>query len=224
MTPPFRSAQLPPPAPVPERAQGLPMADGGVATERADAARNRMRLLEAAARLVAEHGAEHVTMEAVACAASVGKGTVFRRFGDRVGLMYALLDHSERAFQQAFLSGPPPLGPGAPPVERLEAFGVAAIRHTLTYMDVLLETDQDPNRRYSHPARLVRGTHIAVLLREAGVTGDLALLTENLLGCFEPPLVNHLRTVRGMPVERLEAGWRDLVDRTVRRGPSGCCP
>ncbi|MFV2121511.1 TetR family transcriptional regulator, partial [Streptomyces sp. Act-28] len=52
---------------------------------RADAARNRARLLEAAARLAAEQGAANLTMEAVACAAQVGKGTVFRRFGDRSG-------------------------------------------------------------------------------------------------------------------------------------------
>lgn len=62
--------------------QSLPMADG-VPHERADAARNRRRLLDAAQRLVAEQGADHVTMEAVAAAAEVGKGTVFRRFGDR---------------------------------------------------------------------------------------------------------------------------------------------
>ncbi|MFI1046284.1 hypothetical protein ACH4U3_10715 [Streptomyces griseoruber] len=40
--------------------------------ERADAARNRARLLEAAAGLVAEHGAEHVTMHEVAKAAGDG--------------------------------------------------------------------------------------------------------------------------------------------------------
>lgn len=61
------------------------------ATERADAARNRARLLEGAARLVVERGAEHVTMQEVAEVAGVGKGTFFRRFGDRDGLLLALL-------------------------------------------------------------------------------------------------------------------------------------
>ena len=64
---------------------------------RADAVRNRARLLEAAARLVAENGVEHVTMDAVARAASVGKGTVFRHFSERSGLLLALLDHAEQA-------------------------------------------------------------------------------------------------------------------------------
>jgi len=49
-----------------------------------------------------------MTMDAVASAAGVGKGTVFRRFGDRAGLTVALLDDYMLEFQDAFLSGPPP--------------------------------------------------------------------------------------------------------------------
>ena len=62
-------------------------------------------------------------MDDIAAAAGVGKGTVFRRFGSRAGLMMVLLDEDEKASQQAFLFGPPPLGPDAPPLERLLAFG-----------------------------------------------------------------------------------------------------
>ncbi|MDJ0110593.1 helix-turn-helix domain-containing protein, partial [Rhodococcus erythropolis] len=81
---------------------------GAVPVERGDAARNRVLLLDAAALLVAERGVDAVTMDAVACRAGVGKGTVFRRFGNRSGLMQALLDHTERELQQAFMFGPPP--------------------------------------------------------------------------------------------------------------------
>ena len=87
-------------------------------------------LLEAARRLIAERGADAVTMDDIAAAAGVGKGTVFRRFGSRAGLMMVLLDEDERVNQQAFLFGPPPLGPDAPPLDRLVAFGrdAAALR------------------------------------------------------------------------------------------------
>lgn len=216
MTPlPSSSAPVPPPAsPIPVT-RLLPLAGEGP-QERADAARNRVRLLEAASRLVAEQGAEHVTMEAVAAAASVGKGTVFRRFGDRVGLMRALLDHAEREYQEAFLLGPAPLGPGAPPVQRLEAFGVATVRHLLRYVDLYLEADQCSSRRYTAPARAVRVAHVAALLREAGVTGDVELLTEALLGYLDTALVNHLRTDRGIAEERIGTAWTDLVARVAR--------
>ena len=48
---------------------------------------------------------------------------MFRRFGTRAGIFRALLDEDERAFQQQVLSGPPPLGPGADPLDRLAAYG-----------------------------------------------------------------------------------------------------
>src|SRR4051794_16916552 len=90
--------------------------------ERADAARNRERVLGAAARLFATHGPDCVTMEAVAAEAGVGKGTVFRRFGDRAGLARAILSEPESKLQEAMIRGPAPLGPGAPPVQRLGPF------------------------------------------------------------------------------------------------------
>ena len=180
---------------------------------RADAARNRARLLDAAARLIAEHGAAGVTMEAVAAAANVGKGTVFRRFGDRTGLLTALLDHSERKFQAAFLTGPAPMGPGAPPVERLRAFGHALLRRTVDELDLQLAAEPDPVRRFSVPARQVLHGHVLLLLRQAVPDADCELLAHTLMGYLNPALVHHLTRQCGMPLGRLESGWSDLVDR-----------
>lgn len=206
-------------APVPTPLTALPTAALPMASvaepERADAARNRKRLLDAARTLVAEHGAEHVTMEAVAAAAQVGKGTVFRRFGDRVGLMVALLDHTERENQEAFMFGPPPLGPGAPPIERLTAFGHLRIRHALEHSDILLASEPAGPRRFSHPARGVILLHVAALLREAQVDCDIELMAESLLGYFEPARLAHLQGI-GVTLGRLDAGWTDLVRRVTR--------
>src|SRR3954454_19611643 len=82
--------------------------------ERADAARNRRRILAAAAALIEAHGVEHVSMEAIAASAGAAKGSLFRRLGDRSGLGMALLDERTREFQDARIRGEPPLGPGAP--------------------------------------------------------------------------------------------------------------
>src|SRR4051794_41546139 len=96
---------------------------GEAAPERRDAARNREALLVAAEELIDHCGIDGVTMDALAAKAGVGKGTVFRRFGSREGLMAALLNFSETEWQASGISRPPPLGPGAPPMERLLAFG-----------------------------------------------------------------------------------------------------
>ena len=107
--------------------------------ERADARRNRLRVLEAADRLFTEHGVKNVSLDAIAAEAGVGKGTVFRRFGDRAGLAVALLDEREQELQAKILTGPPPLGPGAPAVDRVAAFLTAYLdlldRHVELFMD-----------------------------------------------------------------------------------------
>jgi AcrR family transcriptional regulator len=58
---------------------------------RADAERNRTRLLEAARELFAERGLE-VTMDEIAHHAGVGVGTAYRRFGSRDELIGALFE------------------------------------------------------------------------------------------------------------------------------------
>ncbi|MDX2846330.1 TetR/AcrR family transcriptional regulator, partial [Streptomyces ipomoeae] len=201
--------ESPPPFPAPQDLEPL---DGliDLATTpadqprlRADAARNRTRLLEVAARLADECGAANLTMEAVANAAEVGKGTVFRRFGDRFGLLVALLDHHERELQAAFLTGPPPLGPDAPPAERLRAFGAAVIRHEYAHRDLYLAARADASRRHTSPAELLRLNHLCMLLRLAEAKGDIELLARTLLGYLDIGLVDHLVSRRGMSLERL---------------------
>ena len=88
----------------------------GRSRERSDAARNRELILAAARRLFEEEGPAAVSMDRVAEEAGVGKGTLYRRFGDRSGLALALLDARERELQEELIRGPAPLGPGAPPV------------------------------------------------------------------------------------------------------------
>jgi AcrR family transcriptional regulator len=219
----FMSRPLPP-LPTPEEPSDAPqLLEVGTAPGepclRADAARNRARLLEAAARLIAEHGVAGVTMEAVAAAAQVGKGTVFRRFGDRTGLLTALLDHSDKQLQADFLAGPPPLGPGAPPLERLRAFGIAVLYRSAERLDLLLAAQPEPTRRFSHPAFQALRTHVVVLLRQIVPDADCELLSQTLMASLDPALIHHLTRQCGMPMERLEAGWTDLVARVTGTEP-----
>lgn len=192
----------------------LPLIGSGTPL-RADAVRNRARLLEAAARLQAEHGAAAITMESVAAAAGVGKGTVSRRFGDRNGLLQALLDHAEQRFQASFLSGPPPLGPGADPAARLRAFGPALLHHQRAHLDLYLAAEPAPDRRFTVPAGRLRHTHVVVLVRVLLPDADADLLAHTLLSSVDVVLVDHLLRGHGMTLDRVEAGWHDLVDRLL---------
>jgi len=52
---------------------------------------SRIPVLHAYEQLLAEGRPQDISMEQVAAAAGVGKGTVFHRFGSRMGLMHALM-------------------------------------------------------------------------------------------------------------------------------------
>ena len=140
--------------------------------ERGDAARNRTLLIDAARRLIAERGADAVTTDDIAAAAGVGKGTLFRRFGSRAGLMIVLLDEDEKGEQQAMMFGPPPLGPGAPALDRLVAYGRDRLSFVHTHHALLSDANRDPQMRFNDPMML-HHHHIRVLLEDAGTTGDL---------------------------------------------------
>ena len=181
--------------------------------ERADAARNREAILCAAQRLVSERGVDAVTMDEVACAAGVGKGTLFRRFGDRNGLLRALLDERERAFQESFIRGPAPLGPGAGPCERLIAYGERRLEEVEIQGELLAAAEAGaPGDRLAHRVYGAHRAHIRALLVEATPGCDADYMADVLLSALTAELVLHQRRSREMPADRLKEGWVALVD------------
>lgn len=182
--------------------------------ERGDAARNRVLLLDAARRLIAHRGAESVSMDDVAAAAGVGKGTLFRRFGSRAGLMLVLLDEDEKALQQAFLFGPPPLGPGAPPLERLLAFGRERLAFAHTHRALLTEAHRELQARYG-PVFAVNHTHVRTLLAAAGSTGDLDLQADALLALLDPDYVAH--RLGQQSLEQVGDAWDSVARKLCGR-------
>ncbi|WP_040737722.1 TetR/AcrR family transcriptional regulator [Nocardia tenerifensis] len=195
---------------------GAPLPGAAGPTERADAARNRQLLLDAAQQLVREQGVDSLTMDALAKRAGVGKGTVFRRFGNRSGLLMALLDHSERKAQEAFMFGPPPLGPGAAPVDRLVAFGRARL------LDIEVEGELyraaevgEAGERYSGAPYMLLKAHVSMLLRQAGMSGEIALTADSLLASLSAALIMHQLRAQGYTREQIGDNWEAIVRRVV---------
>ncbi len=191
-------------------------------TERADAARNRVHLLATARQMLAERGADKLTMDGLAEQAGLGKGTVFRRFGSRAGIFQALLDDDERAFQDQVLAGPPPLGPGAPPVDRLIAYGQARIAFLIEHREIAraaLDGSQPVPAGAQTPLSQL---HIRVLLGQAGLgPADLDVLALQLTAALDGPLLLYLSTddlaePAGRAGERIARGWQDLIERVCR--------
>ncbi len=183
---------------------------------RADAARNREKVLCAAARLFAERDPDCVSMDAVAAAAGVGKGTLFRAFGDRAGLVLALLTEHERRLQEDVIRGPAPLGPGAPPVERLIAFGERLFGHFAQHGPLIAAAEATGvAARYGSAPFAFYRLHVQMLVEQAASDADWEYLADALLAAIRVDHVRYLQRVREMPDERVAAGWADLVRRLL---------
>ena len=183
--------------------------------ERADAARNRERVLCAAARLFERHGPDCVSMDAIAKEAGVGKGTLFRRFGDRAGLARSVLSETEGRLQESILRGPPPLGPGAPPVERIHAFGRAYLEFLERRAALILAAEAGDSRFSGGPYEMYR-THLTLLLREAGSGDDAEYFADALLSPLAARVFLYQRRVRDFSLLELTERWCDLVQRSLR--------
>jgi AcrR family transcriptional regulator len=188
---------------------------GEARPERADAAENRRKVLAAAEVLFARCDPSTVTMDAVAAEAGVGKGTLFRRFGDRASLARAVVSQYESELQNAMLRGEPPLGPGAPPLERLIAFGEAYVAF-LDRHGPLLNSAEGTHEAYlsSAPYAFYR-THVTVLLRAAGLGDAAEYLADVILGPLASTSFHYQRSLRQRSCGDLVAAHADLCTRLL---------
>jgi len=191
--------------------------------ERADAARNRAAIMAAAERLLGEDGPEHVSIERVAQAAGVGKGTVFHRFGSRAGLMRALAEERLGALQEAIASGPAPLGPGAPPRERLIAFLEAILTVATRNVALMAAYEQaETGERQAGILYQAWHQHVSALISQARPELDAELLAHLLLSSLHSDLVLHL--LRRQETQRLMAALDQLVTTLLAPAPSAAAP
>jgi len=183
---------------------------GAPPPERADAARNRARILAAAEVLFAARGVSGVSMDELATAAGVGKGTLYRRFGDKAGLGIAVLDARERDLQDDILRGPPPLGPGAEPVKRLHAFVDAYLDYLFRNLDLVLMSETAAvGARYRSGVYAGWHWHLEQLLT-AAERPHPNVLADYLLASLSGDLQRYLRE-RDTPPAAVRAALHELI-------------
>ncbi|MGW4842138.1 TetR/AcrR family transcriptional regulator [Nocardia brasiliensis] len=183
------------------------------APERADAARNRAKVLAAAAELFATRDPRTVTMDDIAKAAGVGRGTLYRRYPDRNSIAVALLDEHERALQEQLIGGAPPLGPGAPPAERLAAFYAAMVELLDAHADLVLGAETG-GARFATGAYGFWSAHVRALLREAGIREPDALI-DALLAPLSAEVFQQQRG-RGLSSARIAQALSRLAHAVLR--------
>jgi AcrR family transcriptional regulator len=194
----------------------------GCEAERSDAARNRRVILRTARTLFEERGVTCVTMEEIARASGVGKGTLYRRFSHKGFLCQALLDEPTRHLQEQTLEILRESGTSA--LEKLDAFLDLLVAFTAENLDLLYGGNEplcgaDRLERFSHPAYDWRRSAVLGLLRaavnEEDMNGglDLEYLATALLAPLDVDLFYYQHRVQGFPAWRISHGVRVLVPR-----------
>ncbi|MEV0575218.1 TetR/AcrR family transcriptional regulator [Streptomyces sp. RTGN2] len=174
---------------------------------RKDAARNREAVLAAADALFARgESPEDITMADIATAAGVGKGTLFRAFGDRPGLLRALYEARLEPVRQAVEAGPPPLGSTAPPQQRLPALLDAILCFKLDNRRLALALEESGTgspylaEHYGWWHGLLRS-----VLEQAPAPADSSFTAHALLAATRADLVEHLAGQERVPRETMRA-------------------
>ncbi|WP_063060795.1 TetR/AcrR family transcriptional regulator [Nocardia sienata] len=180
--------------------------------ERADAARNRAKILAAAAELFTLRDPRAVTMDDIAKAAGVGRGTLYRRYPDVGAIAMALLDDHERELQAQLLGGSPPLGPGAPPAERLAAFYAAMVGLLDAHADLVLGAESG-EARFATGAYGFWSAHVRALLVTAGVARPDSLV-DVLLAPVAVEVYRHQRE-RGLSSTQITTALADLAHAVI---------
>lgn len=188
---------------------------------RKDAARNRVAVLAAADTLFTEcESPEDVTMADIATAAGVGKGTLFRAFGDRTGLIRALYATRLEPVGSAVEEGPPPLGPDTPPLQRVPALLDALLCFKLDnrHLALALEaTGSDSPYQADHYERwhsLLR----SALEQIPGLTNS-DFTAHALLATVRADLVEHLAGQKGVAREEMRKQLASFVAEVIGMGP-----
>ena len=113
------------------------------------------------------------------------------------------------------ISGPPPLGPGAPPLERLVAMGRSRMELNLTHAQLMAAAGWDLTQG-SPAAHSFIAMHVRHLLSELNVRGDLQVIATALIAPLAPAVVQQQIDLEGLDLDRILAGWSDLVERVVK--------
>ncbi len=178
---------------------------------RADAVRNRALLLETAQKLFAEQGIETVSMTAIADAAGVGKGTLYRHFKSKMELCIALLDEDQRDLQERTLRHLPLIGA---PCDGLRWFLQAVVDFVLRNSELLAVDMTDLSLQ--HPAHFWWRQTILGLLRQLAPDQDHSYTADVLYIMLDVRTISFQRHQLGYSPQRILDGLNALIEKLTR--------
>ena len=198
--------------------------------ERADAAANRQHILTAARHLFEERGVEQVTMDELAHAAGVGKGTLYRRYPGKAALVVALMDACFVGFERETLEHIKASSENASAIDQLHSFLDRLIdwteEHT-QWLGVIADQSNGPRRGSGRCGPIYRWLHgvVEYLLRQAVATGqanidDTVYAADVILSAVDVDLYVFQRHERHYSPAQIRAGLHQLVEGLRNNRPA----
>ena len=182
---------------------------------RADAVKNRALLLATAKRLFAEQGVAEVTMSAVADAAGVGKGTLYRNFENKLELSMAMLDEDQRDLQDRALKR---MRDSNDRLDCLRWFIGEVVQFTERNSELLCASggDQGAIGSLAHPAHWWWRTTIRGLVAQIDPSCNADYISDALFIWLDVHNIYFLRQARHYSVEQVIANMQDLSERMLK--------
>jgi AcrR family transcriptional regulator len=183
-----------------------------VATTRDDM---RSRIVEAAAQLLAEHGARAVTTRAVARAAGVQAPTIYRLFGDKDGLIDAVAEHVMATYVAT--KSVAAAAPDVDPVEELRSGWRAQVEFGLANPELyaLLST---PGHNDGSPATAAGIEVLRARIRRLATAGLLRVDEYRALAMVHAAGTGTVLALLDTPTDERDAGLSDAVLDAVLAG------
>jgi AcrR family transcriptional regulator len=199
--------------------------------ERRDAAQHRQQVLVAAARLFAERGVITVTMDEIARAAGVGKGTLYRRYAHKGLLCLAVMDACWRHFQDQASDELARSADHLSPLARLDLFLgrlVNWIEDHVDWLGVIADAASGEQRGTLCRGPIFQWTHqvttslLDQAIRQGEATIDDPVYTADvLLAALDVNLYAYQRRARGYTPEQIHRGLGRIVDGLRSHAASG---
>ena len=178
---------------------------------RSDALKNRELLLETAQRLFSQHGVDGVSMSAVAQAAGVGKGTLYRHFPNKSELLEVLIDADQRDLQDRTLRR----------LRELHDDPLGNLRWFLGEVLAFVERNREllfssviggASPTLGHPAHIWWRQTIRGLLHQINPRMDVDYVADVLYVMLDARTIHFQQAAIGYSYQRLLEGLYDLLD------------
>ncbi len=179
----------------------MPSSEAVIRRPRADAERNRLRLMEAAKAVFTERG-PNAALEEIASRAGVGIGTLYRHFSTRQALLAEVYRHAFEQLAEAAIQ----LSLALPPLDALRAWLRLFVDYIATKQVVLAALGATGNAAPAPASGPTVTSVMTDLAERAAAAGDIVLNVDP---------IDLLRALMGVANVNNGPGWQANAQRLI---------